>query len=44
MCITNSINLVYYSALPVSRLALFKALLSMNYLKQDLDSTFNTRF
>lgn len=43
-CLTQSLNLVYYSNLPVSRLTLFKALLSMSYLKSDLDSTFNTRF
>lgn len=44
VCLSQSINLIYYSALPVSRLALFKALLSMDYLKRDLDNTFNTQF
>lgn len=44
LCLTQSINLVYYSALPVSRLTLFKALLSMDYLKSNLDQTFNTKF
>ena len=44
VCLSQSVNLVYYSQLPVSRLTLFKALLSMNYLKQNLDSTFGTQF
>jgi hypothetical protein len=42
--VSQSLNLVYYSNLPVSRLALFKALLSMSYLKNDLDRTFKNRF
>ena len=44
LCLSQSINLIYYEALPVSRLALFKALLSMKYLKSSLDQTFNTKF
>lgn len=43
LCLSQSINLVYYEALPVSRLALFKALLSMRDLKDSLDRTFDTR-
>jgi len=44
LSLSQSMNLVYYSALPVSRMALFKALLSMNYLKSDLDNTFSTQY
>mgnify|MGYP000984435580 CR=1 FL=1 len=44
VCLTQSINLLYYSQLPVSRLTLFKALLSMDYLKSSLDTTFGTKF
>lgn len=40
--LSQSINLIYYNELPVSRLTLFKALLSMNYLKSNLDNTFGT--
>lgn len=40
----QSINLLYYSQIPVDKLTLFKALLSMNQFQYDLDTTFNTRF
>jgi hypothetical protein len=43
LCLSQSINLVYYEALPVSRLALLRALLSMKFLKDSLDTTFNTK-
>lgn len=39
---TQSVNLVYYNQIPVNRMTLFKSLLSMNRLKYDLDTTFNT--
>ena len=40
----HSINLLYYRQIPVDKLTLFKALLSMNQFQYDLDTTFNTRF
>ena len=44
IALTQSINMVYYSQIPVNTMTLFKSLLSMNKLKSDLDTTFNTSF
>jgi len=44
LTIASATNLVYFSQIPVSKLTLFKSMLSMNMLKSQLDSTFGTPF